>query len=85
MMCGASRCRDESNISMLTGIASSLTANRISHFYDLRGPSMVVDTACSSSLTAVHMACQAIRTGLSVMIIISIMMLLTSIAMFLSI
>ncbi|CAG2246246.1 Highly reducing polyketide synthase alt5 [Mytilus edulis] len=63
MMCGASRCRDESNISMLTGIASSLTANRISHFYDLRGPSMVVDTACSSSLTAVHMACQAIRTG----------------------
>jgi acyl transferase domain-containing protein/NAD(P)-dependent dehydrogenase (short-subunit alcohol dehydrogenase family)/acyl carrier protein/SAM-dependent methyltransferase len=37
--------------------------NRISHFFDLTGPSFAVDTACSSSLLAVHLACQSIRTG----------------------
>ncbi|MET0405281.1 MAG: beta-ketoacyl synthase N-terminal-like domain-containing protein, partial [Cystobacter sp.] len=29
----------------------------------LQGPSLVVDTACSSSLTALHLACQSLRTG----------------------
>jgi acyl transferase domain-containing protein len=38
-------------------------ANRLSHFLNLRGPSMAVDTACSSSLTAIHLACQSLRTG----------------------
>jgi acyl transferase domain-containing protein len=32
-------------------------ANRISHFYNLTGPSMAVNTACSRSLTVVHLAC----------------------------
>lgn len=36
-------------------------ANRISHFYDLHGPSMAVDTACSSSMTAIHLAVQSLR------------------------
>ncbi|MFI1913834.1 SDR family NAD(P)-dependent oxidoreductase [Nocardia sp. NPDC020380] len=38
-------------------------ANRVSHALDFRGPSMAVDTACSSSLTALHLACQSLRTG----------------------
>ncbi|WP_320783644.1 beta-ketoacyl synthase N-terminal-like domain-containing protein [Streptomyces sp. CRN 30] len=41
----------------------SLLSARLSHFLDLRGPSVVVDTACSSSLTAVHQAVQSLRAG----------------------
>ncbi len=46
-----------------SGTATSIAANRISYIYDLRGPSFAVDTACSSSLTALHLACQSIRSG----------------------
>ncbi len=46
-----------------TGNTASISANRISYFFDLRGPSMAIDTACSSSMVAFHQACQAIRSG----------------------
>ncbi|KAF2753079.1 putative polyketide synthase [Pseudovirgaria hyperparasitica] len=46
-----------------TGNFTAMVANRISHFFDLRGPSTSVDTGCSTSLTALHLACQTIRTG----------------------
>ncbi|MFM9035083.1 MAG: polyketide synthase Pks13 [Mycobacterium sp.] len=45
----------------ITGTASSIIANRVSYFYDFRGPSVAVDTACSSSLVAVHSGVQALR------------------------
>ena len=45
------------------GLGICIASNRISHQFDLHGPSVSMDTACSSSLVAVHMACQAMRTG----------------------
>jgi acyl transferase domain-containing protein len=52
-----------------TGAGSELLSNRLSWFYDLRGPSMTLGTACSSSLVAIHQACQSLRTGESKMAI----------------
>ncbi|KZL70949.1 polyketide synthase (beta-ketoacyl synthase domain-containing protein) [Colletotrichum tofieldiae] len=54
-----------------TGLSSSLASNRLSWFYNLKGPSMTIDTACSSSLTAFHLACQSIRTGEAEMSIVA--------------
>lgn len=45
------------------GSAMCLSANRLSYFFDLKGPSLAVDTACSSSLVAAHLACQAMWNG----------------------
>lgn len=38
-------------------------ANRISHFFNLHGPSMAIDTMCSSTLTGLHLAVQSIKRG----------------------
>ncbi|KAJ4296095.1 hypothetical protein N0V88_004797 [Collariella sp. IMI 366227] len=47
----------------LAGTGTAMIANRVSHFYDLQGPSMSIDTGCSSGLVAVHQGCQSIRCG----------------------
>ncbi|WP_233238555.1 type I polyketide synthase [Bordetella sp. LUAb4] len=54
---------DAVEASTATGNTSSTAANRLSYFFDLRGPSMAMDTACSSSLVAFHQACRAILSG----------------------
>ena len=54
-----------------TGTGTAMLANRLSWFYDLRGPSVALDTACSSSLTALHLAVQSIRVHESDMAIVA--------------
>ncbi|KAL2862206.1 type I polyketide synthase [Aspergillus lucknowensis] len=44
-----------------TGLGTTLLGNRISHIFNLQGPSLVIDTACSSSLYCLHMACTALQ------------------------
>ncbi len=64
---GAEQARTNLRAHTATGIVLTMLANRISHAYDLVGPSMTVDTACSSSLVAVHLACRSIWSGESAM------------------
>ncbi|KAL6230297.1 hypothetical protein BDW75DRAFT_248783 [Aspergillus navahoensis] len=53
------------------GCGGAMIANRLSWFYDLRGPSLLIDTACSSSLVGLHLACQEIRSGGSKMAVVA--------------
>lgn len=46
-----------------TGLSRAILANRLSHVFDLRGPSLMVDTACSSSLVALDLAAQSLSVG----------------------
>ncbi|MBB5953765.1 amino acid adenylation domain-containing protein [Saccharothrix tamanrassetensis] len=46
----------------ISGTGSEI-ANRVSHVFDFRGPSLAVDTSCSSSLTALNLAVDSLRRG----------------------
>ncbi|KAK9238572.1 hypothetical protein V1525DRAFT_387470 [Lipomyces kononenkoae] len=61
---------DRTELYQSTGTGQTMLSNRISYFFDLKGPSAFVDTACSSSLVALHLACNAIRTGESTQAIV---------------
>ena len=51
------------NANTAAGMMMTMLSNRISHAFDLRGPSLSIDTACSSSLTAFNYGCQDIWRG----------------------
>lgn len=57
--------KDVENMTRFThlGMGATLLGNRISHVFNMKGPSCVVDTACSSSFYALHMACSALENG----------------------
>ena len=46
-----------------TGTDKDFLSTRVSHVFDLKGPSINVQTACSTSLVAVHYARQALLSG----------------------
>ncbi len=46
----------------LSGSPASI-ANRVSYFCNFHGPSLAVDSMCSSSLSAIHLACESLRSG----------------------
>ena len=43
------------------GASITILSNRLSHAFNLLGPSLTLDTACSSSLVALHYACQSLH------------------------
>lgn len=45
------------------GNLASMLSNRLSHYLNLKGPSLTLDTACSSSLVALHLAAESLRRG----------------------
>ncbi|MFE3170353.1 SDR family NAD(P)-dependent oxidoreductase [Amycolatopsis sp. NPDC059090] len=47
----------------MVGNSPDYLATFTSYKLDLRGPSLTVQTACSTSLVAVHLACEALRSG----------------------
>ena len=46
-----------------TGNDKDFLSTRISHMFNLKGPSIGLQTACSTSLVAMHYACQALQGG----------------------
>ncbi|KAI0166896.1 hypothetical protein GGR52DRAFT_581670 [Hypoxylon sp. FL1284] len=53
------------------GVSPSILANRLSWYFDLRGPSIQLNTACSSSMIATDLACQCLRSGRSSMALVA--------------
>jgi acyl transferase domain-containing protein len=55
--------RDQMGSNTTMGVSLTSLANRISNYFNLKGPSVTVDTACSASLVGFHHACQSIWNG----------------------
>ena len=58
----ASQALEELDPYFLSGNALNAIAGRVSYAFDFAGPAASIDTACSSSLTAIHLACQSLRS-----------------------
>ncbi|KAM4059510.1 KR domain-containing protein [Hirsutella rhossiliensis] len=48
--------------SITVGVGRAIMANRLSHFLNIKGPSMTIDTACSGSLVALDIACRYLQS-----------------------
>ncbi|MEE4190007.1 MAG: beta-ketoacyl synthase N-terminal-like domain-containing protein [Halieaceae bacterium] len=64
-ICSNPRLVDEVGMFLLrhTGNDKDFLSTRVSHVFDLKGPSVNIQTACSTSLVAIHYACEALRAG----------------------
>ena len=47
----------------VNGTSNAILANRVSFFYNLRGPSVTLDTACSASLVGFHLGNESLLRG----------------------
>lgn len=56
----------------VVGTGKAIFANRISYYFNLKGPSLALDTGCSASLVALHQACQSLRSGESKQAIVGV-------------
>ncbi len=64
-LCSNPELVDQTGMFLLrhTGNDKDFLATRVSHIFDLKGPSINLQTACSTSLVAVHFAVQALLNG----------------------
>ncbi|TNC79273.1 MAG: hypothetical protein C9356_20025 [Oleiphilus sp.] len=69
----AEMSRRDPNIDEFTGTGGYryISANRVSHYFDLKGLSETIDTACSSIFVGISKAFDAIRSGASEQAIVS--------------
>ncbi|KAL9004072.1 MAG: hypothetical protein Q9180_009863, partial [Flavoplaca navasiana] len=54
---------DDRAPSITVGVGRAILSNRISHFLNIKGPSMTIDTACSGSLVSADVACRYLQSG----------------------
>lgn len=45
------------------GVGRAILSNRLSHFLNIKGPSVTLDTACSGSLQGLDLACRYLQSG----------------------
>lgn len=64
-LCSNSDLVDETGLFLLrhTGNDKDFLSTRLSHIFDLTGPSVNIQTACSTSLVATHQAAQSLLNG----------------------
>jgi len=59
----ANRDPEDRPLGVSLGVARTVLANRLSHFLNIKGPSVTLDTACSGSLVGLDLASKALRSG----------------------
>ncbi|KAI1452810.1 polyketide synthase PksD [Annulohypoxylon moriforme] len=62
---------DNAPTNTATGSSPAILANRLSWYFDLKGPSIQLNTACSTSMIAMDLACQSLRNGQSSMALVT--------------